>query len=306
MRDLPTACCPSIKWCRRSCGWQAERKGNWMQSQTSISEIHSENYRFLQRHVYSQAGIVLEEDKHYLFESRLTPIVRQLGLGSINDLCALIQATRESEVGRRVVEAMTTNETYFFRDPAHYEAIRTVLLPRLKEGRRDTRKLRFWSAAASTGQEAYSLAMLLLEDALSDWNIQILGTDFSSQVLERARSGKYQQIEVNRGLPAALLVKYFRRSGMDWQVSEPVRRMARFETIDLRKSMRSLGPFDLVFCRNVMIYFDAKTKRNILKELHGTMFRGGWLLLGGAETAFGVDEWFEKQTVGNAIVYVAR
>ena len=237
-----------------------------MQSQTPVSEIHSENYRFLQEHVYSQAGIVLEEDKHYLFESRLTPIVRQLGLGSINDLCALLQATRETEVGRQVVEAMTTNETYFFRDPAHYEAIRTVLLPRLKEDRRDTKKLRFWSAAASTGQEAYSLAMLLLEEGLSDWNIQILGTDFSSQVLERARSGKYQQIEVNRGLPAALLVKHFRRSGVDWQLSEPVRRMVRFETIDLRKSMRALGPFDLVFCRNVMIYFDAETKKKHIER----------------------------------------
>ena len=283
-----------------------ERKGNWMPSQTPVAEIHSENYRFLQEHVYSQAGIVLEADKHYLFESRLTPIVRQLGLGSINDLCALLQATREPEVGRRVVEAMTTNETYFFRDPAHYEAIRTVLLPRLKEDRRDTRKLRFWSAAASTGQEAYSLAMLLLDDVLSDWNIQILGTDFSSQVLERARSGKYQQIEVNRGLPASLLVKYFRRSGVDWQLSEQVRRMARFETIDLRKSMRALGPFELVFCRNVLIYFDAGTRKEILKELHGTLFRGGWLLLGGVETAFGVEEWFERQAVGSATVYVAR
>lgn len=277
-----------------------------MINQASTVEIHSENYRFLQEHVYSQAGIVLEGDKHYLFESRLTPIVRQLGLGSINDLCALLQATRQTEIGRQVVEAMTTNETYFFRDPAHYEAVRTVLLPRLKEDRRDTRKLRFWSAAASAGQEAYSLAMLLLENGLEGWNTQILGTDFSSQILERARSGKYQQIEVNRGLPAALLVKHFRRSGVDWQLSEPVRRMVQFETIDLRKSMRALGPFDLVFCRNVMIYFDAETKRNIMKELHGTLFRGGWLLLGGAETAFGVEEWFEKQTVGNAVVYVAR
>ena len=277
-----------------------------MLSQTSTAEIHSDNYRFLQQHVYSQSGIVLEEDKHYLFESRLTPIVRQLGLGSINDLCALLIATREESIGRKVVEAMTTNETYFFRDPAHYDAIRGVLLPRLKQDRRDVKRLRFWSAAASTGQEAYSLAMLLLEDRLSDWNIQILGTDFSSQVLERARSGKFQQIEVNRGLPAVLLVKYFRRSGVDWLLSEPVRRMAHFETIDLRKSMRALGPFDLVFCRNVMIYFDAETKKNILQELHGTLFRGGWLLLGGAETAFGVEEWFERQTVGSAIVYVAR
>jgi chemotaxis protein methyltransferase CheR len=277
-----------------------------MLSQPSSPEIHWENYRFLQQHIYAQSGIVLEDDKHYLFESRLTPIVRQLGLGSINDLCALMQATREPDVGRQVVEAMTTNETYFFRDPAHYDAIRTVLLPRLKEERRDLKKLRFWSAAASTGQEAYSLAMLLLQEGFGDWNIDILGTDFSSPVLERARTGKYQQIEVNRGLPASLLVKHFNRSGVDWQVSETVRRMARFETIDLRKSMRALGPFDLVFCRNVMIYFDAETKKNILRELHGTLFRGGWLLLGGAETAFGVDEWFERRTVGNAILYVAR
>jgi chemotaxis protein methyltransferase CheR len=148
--------------------------------------------------------------------------------------------------------------------------------------------------------------MLLLENGFSDWNVQILGTDFSSQVLERARSGKYQQIEVNRGLPAALAVKHFRRSGVDWQLSDVLRRMAVFETIDLRQSMRALGPFDLVFCRNVLIYFDSETKKKILRELHGTLFRGGWLLLGGAETAFGVEDFFQRQTVGNAIVYVAR
>ncbi len=277
-----------------------------MSTPTIPTEIHADNYKFLQEHVYSQAGIVLQADKHYLFEARLTPIVRQLGLGSINDLCALLKATRPQEVGRQVVEAMTTNETYFFRDPAHYEAIKTVLLPRLKEERKDTKKLRFWSAAASTGQESYSLAMMLLENGLSDWNIQILGTDYSSPVLERAKLGKYQQIEVNRGLPAALMVKHFRRSGVDWQLSDAVRRMVRFETIDLRKSMRALGPFDLVFCRNVMIYFDAETKKNILKEIHGTLFRGGWLLLGGAETAFGFEEWFERKTIGGTIVYVAR
>jgi len=277
-----------------------------MAIETSIAEIKPENYKFLQEQVYALTGIVLEQDKHYLFESRLAPIVRQHGLGSINDLCALIHATSETAVGRQVAEAMTTNETYFFRDPAHYDAIRTVLLPALKEDRRSTRKMRFWSAASSTGQEAYILAMLLLENGLIDWNIQILGTDFSSLVVERARSGKYQQIEVNRGLPAAMLVKYFRRSGVDWQVSEAVRKMANFETIDLRESMRALGPFDLVFCRNVMIYFDAETKSKILKELHSTLFRGGWLLLGGVETAFGVEQWFEKKVVGTATVYVAR
>ena len=277
-----------------------------MQSQPSIAEIHPENYRFLQEHIYSQVGIVLEENKHYLFESRLAPIVRQLGLDTINDLCALLRAHHSVAVGRQVVEAMTTNETYFFRDPAQYDAIRTVLLPRLVEERQQSKKMRFWSAAASTGQEAYSLAMLLIALGLDRWNAQILGTDFSSHVLERARSGKYQQIEVNRGLPASLLVKHFRQVDGGWLLSEAVRRMVTFETIDLRDSMRSLGPFDLVFCRNVMIYFDAKTKRQILKELHGTMFRGAWLLLGGAETALGVDEWFDRQTIGSATVYVAR
>lgn len=277
-----------------------------MSNQTSTAEIRPENYKFLQEHVYTQVGIVLEEDKHYLFESRLTPIIRRLGISTIDDLCSLLRTARQTEVSRQVVEAMTTNETYFFRDPAQYDAIRTELLPRLIGERRDTKRLRFWSAAASTGQEAYSLAMLLLGAGISDWNVQILGTDFSSQVLERARTGKYLQIEVNRGLPAALLVKHFRQFGAEWQLNDAVRRLVSFETIDLRNSMRTLGPFDLVFCRNVMIYFDAETKKSILNELHGTMFRGGWLLLGGVETASGVETLFERQTLGNVTVYVAR
>jgi len=277
-----------------------------MPTQTSTAEIHPEHYRFLQEHIYSHVGIVLDEDKHYLFESRLAPIVKQLGLNTVNELCEFLRATGRIEVSRQVAEAMTTNETYFFRDPAQFEAIRTVLLPRLMEDRRDTRKLRIWSAAASTGQEAYSLAMLLIGAGLSDWNIQILGTDFSSRALERARSGRYQQIEVNRGLPASLLVKHFKQSGTEWQLSDPVRRMVSFQTIDLRNSMRSRGPFDLVFCRNVMIYFDVQTKKRILKELHGTLFRGGWMLLGGVESACGAEDYFDKLTIGNAIVYVTR
>jgi chemotaxis protein methyltransferase CheR len=277
-----------------------------MGSHIVITQILPENYRFLQEHVHSQVGIVLEDNKHYLFESRLAPIVKQYGLGSINDLCLLLRSKRDVALGHQVVEAMTTNETYFFRDPAQYELIRTVLLPKLKHERGDTRKLRFWSAASSTGQEAYSLAMLLLENGFQDWTIQILGTDFSAKVVERARCGIYQQIEANRGLPAALLIKYFRRTGLDWQLAEQVRRMVRFETIDLRQNMRALGPFDLVFCRNVMIYFDNQTKRNIMKEIHSTLFREGWLLLGGSETAFSLEERFDRQAVGNVTVYVAR
>ncbi len=277
-----------------------------MATQTLSTDIFSDNYRFLQDYVRSEVGIVIEGDKHYLFESRLSPIATDLGLGSVNDLCALLRATKEKDLSRRVVEAMTTNETYFFRDPAHYDAIRNELLPRLKQERADTRKLKFWSAASSTGQEAYSLAMLLMEQGLSDWNLQILGTDYSSQMVERAQSGTYQQIEVNRGLPSTLLLKHFKRAGVNWQLSEAVRRMVRFETIDLRKSLRALGPFDMVFCRNVLIYFDAATKQNILEQIHGTLFRGGWLMLGGAETAFGYEKFFEKQSIGNAIVFVAK
>ena len=275
-------------------------------TQVQANEILPENYRFLQAHVYSQVGIVLEDNKHYLFESRLAPIVQQFSLGSINNLCALLLAKRNPEIGKQVVEAMTTNETYFFRDPGQYEAIRTVLLPKLIEERQATKKMRFWSAASSTGQEAYSLAMLLLNEGLSDWNIQILGTDFATKVVERARTGNYQQIEVNRGLPAAILLKYFRRSGLEWQLNEQVKKMANFETIDLRKSMRTLGPFDLVFCRNVMIYFDQKTKMDIMKELHSTMFRGGWLLLGTTEAAIGLEDWFDRKIVGNITIFVAR
>lgn len=277
-----------------------------MATQTLVMDIMPENYRLLQSYVYALTGIVLDDTKHYLFQSRLAPIVKQYSLGSINDLCALLHGKTNQDIGRQVVEAMTTNETYFFREPTQYEAIRTSLLPGLRQLRQSNRKLSFWSAASSTGQEAYSLAMMLLEEGIKDWNVQILGTDFSSKVVERARSATYQQIEMNRGLPAALLLKHFRRHGLDWQLNETVRNMARFQTIDLRQSMRTLGPFDLVFCRNVMIYFDNETKQKIMKEIHGTLFRGGWLLLGGAETAFGLDEWFDRQTVGGTTVYVAR
>lgn len=277
-----------------------------MGTQAASQSIHTNNYRFLQEHVYAQSGIVVGEDKSYLFESRLMPIVRQLGLDSINDLCALMKTTRDTEVGHRVVEAITTNETFFFRDPAQYEAIRSRLLPRLREEKGDVRFLRCWSAAASTGQEAYSLAMLLLEEGLARCSSRIVGTDLSTQVIERARAARYHQIEVNRGLPAALLVKYFTRAGLDWQLSDNVRRMVHFETFDLRRPMQSFGPFNLVFCRNVLIYLDGQTKREILRQIHGTLLPGGWLFLGGTEPTLGMEEWFERETVGNATVLVAR
>jgi len=266
-------------------------------------EMHADTYRYLQDYVYRESGIVLDGDKHYLLEARLMPIVRQRQLGSLNDLCALLQATADAPLKRQVVEAMTTNETFFFRDTAQYDALKSIVLPELIQQHQDTRKLSFWSAAASSGQEAYSLAMMLLELGLSDWKIQILGTDLSSQILERARAGKYMQIEVNRGLPAAYLVKYFTRVGLDWQLKDEVRRMVRFETIDLRQSLRTLGPFDIVFCRNVLIYFDIESKKKILGELWGTLFRGGYLLLGGSETTLNLYDRFDRRIFGQAVFY---
>ncbi len=269
--------------------------------------IQPENYRYLQELVYTGSGIVLEQDKHYLLEARLTSVARNRGLTSINDLCNLLRATRgDDAVKQQVVEAMTTNETYFFREPAQYDAVKNVLLKELRELRSATRKLSFWSAASSTGQEAYTLAMMLNETGFGDWNAQILGTDLNQQMVDRARAGRYLQIEVNRGLPSPLLIKYFKRQGVDWQLNDQIRKMVRFEQFDLRHKMRSFGPFDLVFIRNVLVYFDPATRRQILQEIHSTLFRGGWLLLGSAEVPSGLDECFDRLPIGNCTAYIAK
>ena len=269
------------------------------------AQLDPENYSFLQDYIYRKSGIVLDGDKHYLLEARLMPIVRQNQLASLQDLCALLRATTSPPLKRQVVEAMTTHETFFFRDSAHYDALRTVVLPELMQQRQDTRKISFWSAASSFGQEAYSLALMLIEMGLGDWNIQILGTDLSTQAVERAQAGKYMQIEVNRGLPAAYLVKYFTRVGLDWQLKDDVRRMVRFEARDLRESLRTLGPFDIVFCRNVLIYFDIECKKKIMAELRGTLFRGGYLILGASETTLNLDNAFVRKAIGQTALYQA-
>jgi chemotaxis protein methyltransferase CheR len=246
---------------------------------------------------------VLDSDKHYLLESRLIPIVRQEGLASLNDLCARMRAV--PHLSKQVVEAMTTNETLFFRDVAPFQALRTQVIPELQKLRADSKRLRFWSAASSSGQEAYSLAMMLLEMGLGSWNIEILGTDLSEQILERARQGKYMQLEVNRGLPAPCLVKYFTRMGQEWQLKDEIRRMARFQRFDLRQSMTGLGVFDVVLCRNVLIYFDVETKKKILGEIRKNLVSGGYLVLGGAETTVNLDEKYRRVTVGPAVLYQA-
>jgi chemotaxis protein methyltransferase CheR len=279
------------------------------QSDTSTQAVNPamrpDTYQFLCDYIHRESGILLGEDKHYLIEARLLPLVHQSHLESLDALCEALRDGVSPPLRKRVVEAMATHETLFFRDAAPFEALRTSILPKLMEERKLTRKLTFWSAAASSGQEAYSLAMLLLEMGLSSWNIQILGTDISEPILARASQGRYMQIEVNRGLPAPYLVKYFERHGLEWQIKDQVRQMVTFEQFDLRASMKSKGPFDVIFCRNVLIYFDVETKKKILSELRGALVPGGLLLLGGAETTLNLDECFTRATHGRAVVYQA-
>jgi chemotaxis protein methyltransferase CheR len=277
---------------------------------TTPAEFLPENYAFLQEFIYRESGIVLDSGKQYLLDARLLSLAREEGLRTLNDLCALLRAQNgqkeHAALRQKVIDAITTNETYFLREPAHFEALRRVILPELLKMRENTRRLRFWSAAASTGQEAYSLAMLLLEMGLGGWNIEILGTDLSSKVLERARAGRYSQLEVNRGLPASYLLKYFQREGLQWEIQDEVKRLVRFQQFDLRSPMRALGPFDAVFCRNVLIYFDLPTKTRIIAEIHGTLFRGGYLFLGSTETGLPVGERFERKSIGEATLYEAK
>ncbi len=272
---------------------------------SSSAGIDSDTYNFLRDYVYKASGIVLGDDKQYLLEARLMPIATQNRLSTLRDLCALLRVTSSQSLKQQVVDIMTTNETFFFRDNPQYDALKNSVIPALLEQRQATRTLSFWSAACSSGQEAYSLAMMLLEMGLGNWNIKILGTDLSGHILDRARAARFLQNEVNRGLPAPYLVKYFSRVGLEWQLRDDVRRLVEFRPIDLRQSMRALGPFDIVFCRNVLIYFDVETKKSILKELRGTLYRGGYLLLGGSETTLNLDNGFQPKAFGRPVLYQA-
>ena len=269
----------------------------------NAGDITQENYNFLQQHVYRTSGIVLDDNKHYLLEARLIPIVRKENLRTINDLCALIKATMAGRVSQDVVEAMTTNETLFFRDIVPFKVLRSSLLPPLIEERKASKKISFCAAAFSSGQEAYSLAMMFCEMGLQDWNIDILGTDLNEKMVERARRGAFAQIEVNRGLPATHLVKYFERHDLEWRVKPILKRMVRFEKFDLRHSMRMMNGCDFVLCRNVLIYFDMDTKRSILQEISKTMSPGGYLLLGAAETTMNLSDAFERNAIEGASFY---
>ncbi|MCA9596447.1 MAG: protein-glutamate O-methyltransferase CheR [Myxococcales bacterium] len=248
---------------------------------------------FVRKLVYDRSAIVLDESKEYLIKSRLESLALETGHESID---ALLGETRRGTVGleSKVVEALTTNETSFFRDVAPFECLKKNLLPKVLEKRQTSRSLTIWCAACSTGQEPYSISMLLHEHFpnLADWNVRIFGTDISDQVLERARSGRYRQLEVNRGLPATMLIKYFTRSGTQWEVAEHVRKRVEFSNLNLIGEWKLSRRPDIVFLRNVLIYFDVPTKRKILERVAREMNGDGGLFLGASETTLNVDpQW---------------
>jgi chemotaxis protein methyltransferase CheR len=229
-------------------------------------------------------------------DARLTPVAHQADLASVSELVGRLRAGPENVLATRVVEAMVTTETSFFRDIHPFETLRTTVLPDLIRRRRDERRLAVWCGACSTGQEPYTVALLLREHfpELANWRVELLATDLSRDVLARARSGRFSQLEVNRGLPAALLVKHFRQHGATWELNEDVRRMVEFRELNLTRAWPSLPRADLVFLRNVMIYFDAATKKAILERMVRVLRPDGYLLLGAAETTFNLSDLFRR------------
>ncbi|HEX8916106.1 MAG TPA: protein-glutamate O-methyltransferase CheR [Humisphaera sp.] len=258
--------------------------------------LDPETFASLARLVEQRTGIVLSAGKEYLVESRLTPVVRREALGSIAELAAKLRGPGTDALAARVCEAMTTNETSFFRDVHPFEMLRTKVLPGLIAARAAERKLHFWCAASSTGQEPYSVLMLLREHfpQLADWKVTFLATDLSAEVLARAKAGRFTQIEVNRGLPATLLVKYFKKDGLEWEIDPSLRKMIEFREMNLTTAWPMMPRADIIFIRNVLIYFSVDTKKQILAKARRVLRDDGFLFLGGAETTLNLDTSYER------------
>jgi len=252
------------------------------------------DYEYLRKLLKDQSGLDLSADKQYLIESRLVPLSRKCGLSGIAELVQKMKSGSASIVAQ-VVEAMTTNETFFFRDKVPFDHFRDTVMPEILQARSARKGIRIWCAAGSTGQEPYSLAMCLKEmgTALSGWRVEIVATDLSQEVLEKSKSGIYSQFEVQRGLPIQMLVKYFKQNGEFWQLNADIRAMVQHRQLNLLHDFSQLGTFDVIFCRNVLIYFDQETKINIFTRLAGTTEGDGFLVLGAAETVVGLTDAFK-------------
>ncbi len=253
------------------------------------------DFELLSNLLKQRSGLVVTSDKAYLLESRLMPVARKHGLKGLDELIASIRESNEGQLVVDVTEAMTTNESFFFRDTKPFELFREQVLPPLLESRADKKSFRIFCAAASSGQEPYSLAMVLKEEAdkLRGWKYEIIGTDISLEILEKAQSGLYSQFEVQRGLPIQLLMKYFEKQDDQWLISKDLRDMVTYKQFNLLDDLTPLGRFDVVFCRNVLIYFDQATKSLVLDGIADLMPDDGTLFLGGAETVFGISKRFQ-------------
>lgn len=258
--------------------------------------MNPSDFAYLSGLVRERSGLVLTEDKTYLLESRLNPVARKWGANGLPELTRLLRGQRNERLLCDVTEAMTTNESFFFRDRTPFDLFRDHAVPTLMGSaeRARTKKMRIWSAACSSGQEAYSLAMTIDEQRdWAGWQFEIFGSDLSQEMVTRAQEGLYSQFEVQRGLPVKLLMKHFKQEGSQWRISEEMRRKASFRTFNLLGNPASLGRFDVVFCRNVLIYFDPPTKSQVLERISRIMAPDGMLFLGGAETILGVSDRFK-------------
>ncbi len=264
---------------------------------------------FVRRLVHERSAIVIDASKDYLVQSRLAPVARDAGLGGVDGLVEHLRRQPASPLRDVVVDAMTTNETSFFRDAAQWEALATHVLPELIERRRAQRTLTLWSAACSSGQEPYSIAMLMADRfprVVAEWNVRIVASDLSAEMLGRAAAGRYSQLEVNRGLPAPYLVRYFRQVSGQWEVRDEVRQLVEFRALNLVEPWPGLPPVDVLCMRNVLIYFDAMTKRRVLSRVHDVLRPDGHLMLGTAESTLYSDERFRRVEFGRATTYQRR
>jgi chemotaxis protein methyltransferase CheR len=252
------------------------------------------DFDFISTLIKQQSGLVLSKDKAYLLESRLMPVARKRSMKELSELITNIRTTKDKELINEVTEAMTTNESFFFRDIKPFELFRQQILPALIKNRASSKTFRIWCAAASSGQEPYTLAMILKEEAakLAGWKYEIVGTDISKEILAKAKEGIYSQFEVQRGLPVQLLLKYFKKKEDMWQIDSSLRSMIQYKEFNLLNDLKPLGKFDVVFCRNVLIYFDQETKTKVLDQISGLIPPDGTLLLGGAETVLGISDKF--------------
>jgi len=265
----------------------------------------AKTFGYIRQLVLARSAIVLEPGKEYLVESRLGPLSKVHGFATLDEFADAMDKAPYGTMHRQTVEAMTTNETSFFRDIHPFEALKKTLIPEVLAKKAASRQLNIWCAAASSGQEPYSVAMLLRESfpELASWKVTFIATDLSNAVLAKARSGRYGQLEVNRGLPAPLLVKYFTKDGTEWIIREDIRSMIDFRELNLIEKWPLMPVFDIVMIRNVLIYFDIPTKKQILKNIRQVMSPTGILMLGGAETTMGIDESFERVQVDKGVAY---